>query len=72
MSNETGMDSGTYLVAMVCTNCGCERVMPFKKGQSVPRKEVCPNCACVAMVSKVSDSSDLAKCIDVFFNGRPA
>jgi hypothetical protein len=72
MSNETGKESQTYGVAMVCLNCGCERTIYFKKGKEVPRKEICPNCSVCQMVKKMySPRNQLVECMDVFFNGRP-
>jgi hypothetical protein len=72
MSNETGKESAEYGVRMACTNCGCERTMYFKKGKEVPRKIDCPNCGCCQMIQTLSGNNGLAKCMDVFFNGREA
>ena len=74
----------TYNVDMVCLNCGTKATVPFPKGREVPRRKDCPNCGCFTMtrtfatvshsVSTESGawSSDLAQCMDVFFNGRSA
>lgn len=63
-------------------NCGTKATVPFPKGKEVPRRKECPNCGCYTMthvITSVSRSvstesggwgSELAECMDVFFNGR--
>jgi hypothetical protein len=81
MSNETRNEKQkTYSVEMVCLNCSCRRRMEFPLGSEVPRRVDCPNCGCCQMMRMLTSnshtaggwSSNLAECMDVFFNGRSA
>ena len=72
----------TYNVDMVCLNCGSKATVAIPRGKEVARRSVCPHCGCCTLAQthkRVSFStstessswgSDLAKCMDIFFNGR--
>ena len=44
--NNTGIKERIYSVAAQCVNCGHRGFITRDKGQSMPEKDVCPNCRC--------------------------
>jgi len=62
---KTMEDDETYLVILICTNCGhgsLENIVKIPKGISVKdyaKKEVCSNCGCIGYFRKYMGAAGL-------------